>query len=111
MKLLMRGLCCYKQTRTHPHHVRRVSGLVVGRLPKQLIPDMTQSLPVPGELARSMPPDDAWGGLAVLTAEMCRPEVIALVLEGSGVEVKQALVFFVWLFVFFLMREFAWKTL
>lgn len=93
MKLLMRGWCCYKQTHTHPHHVRHVSVLVVGRLPEQLIPATTRSLPVPEELVRSVPLDDAWGGLAVLMAEMCRPEVIALVLEGSGVEVKPALCF------------------
>ena len=69
-----------------------MSGLVVGRLPKLLIPAMTQSLLVPEEFARNVLLD-VWGGLAVLLAEMCRPDGIALVLEGSGVEVKQALIF------------------
>lgn len=36
--------------------------------------------------------DDAWGGFAVLTAEMCRPEVIVLVCKGSGGELNQALI-------------------
>lgn len=54
MKLVMRGLCCCKQTNAHPYHVQHVSGLVVGRLPKQLIPAMTQSLPVSEELVGSV---------------------------------------------------------
>lgn len=58
-----------------------MSGLVVGRLPKPwVIPAMTQ--PMPEELMRSVPLDNAWGIFPVLMAEMCRPEVIALVLEA-----------------------------
>lgn len=105
MKLLRRGSCCCKQTRAHPHHLQRASGLAVGRLPRQLILSMTQSLPMHEMLARSMPPDYVWGGLTLLMAEMCRPEVIALVLESSGVEVKQALIvclFFFCLFIYLL---------
>lgn len=51
-------------TGAHPHCVQRVSVLA----------------------------DDAWGGFAVLTAEMCRPEVIVLVCKGGGGELNQALI-------------------